>query len=109
MELIDLTPLFNAIIAILAAVITPRLVRWLNAKASAEELEHLYDWVKIAVAAAEQIYPRSAAESKKKYVLAFLEDHSFSVDTEAIDRAIEAAVLELHAGLYGKDGGEGNE
>lgn len=106
MDMINLTPLVEAIIAVLCAIITPRLIRWLNARATAEELEHIYDWVKIAVAAAEQIFPRSAADLKKQYVMDFLKERGFSIDFDEIDKAIEAAVLELHAGLYGKNGGD---
>lgn len=109
MNSINLTPLINTVIAILAAVITPRLIRWLNARASAQELETLYDWVKIAVAAAEQIFPVDKAEEKKRYVFDYLKAHNFTIDFDDIDKAIEAAVLELHTGLYGKNGGGDND
>lgn len=106
MNMINLTPLFQAIIALLCAVITPRLVRWLNAKLDAADREELQFWTKLAVAAAEQLFKRSEADLKKQYVFDFLNERGFTIDFDEIDKAIEAAVLELHAGLYGKNGGD---
>ena len=49
--------------------------------------------MKIGVAAAEQLYKgQGRGEEKKKYVLEFLASMGFTVDEEAINAAIEAAV-----------------
>lgn len=98
--MINLTPLINAVIAILAAVLTPRLVAWLKAKTTAEQRNTMQAWAKIAVAAAEQGYDRDRGKLKKQYVREFLATKGFDVDLEELDAAIEAAVLELHAELY---------
>lgn len=49
--MVDLTPLINAVIAILAAIITPKIVAWFNVRLDAEERKELLAWVKIGVAA----------------------------------------------------------
>jgi hypothetical protein len=55
--------------------------------------------VKIGVAAAEQLYKgQGRGEEKKKYVLEFLASMGFTVDEEAINAAIEAAVNQLNGG-----------
>ena len=48
----DLTPIFNAVIALLAALVTAFVIPWLKRKTSAQEREDLLRWVEIAVAAA---------------------------------------------------------
>ena len=54
---------------------------------------------KIGVAAAEQLYKgQGRGEEKKKYVLEFLASMGFTVDEEAINAAIEAAVNQLNGG-----------
>ena len=97
----DITLVIKAIIALLSAVITAFVVPWLRAKRSNEELAELLDWVRIGVQAAEQIYGHIDGPRKKEYVLQYLASIGYTVDDEAIDNAIEAAVLEIHAELYG--------
>jgi len=92
----DLTPVFNAVIALLAALITAFVIPWLKRKTSAQEREDLLRWVEIAVAAAEQMWDSTQGEAKKKAVLAFLREKGFIFSESEIDSAIEAAVLKLH-------------
>lgn len=97
----DVTPVIQAIIALCATLITVFLIPWIKEKAGSQGLENMLAWVKIAVAAAEQIYTSAQGDEKKQYVLEFLESKGIVVDDEIIDNAIEAAVLELHNNLYG--------
>ena len=61
--------------------------------------------MKIAVAAAEQIYTGSGrGEEKKAYVLEWLRAHGITVDDEKLDAMIEAAVYELSQGLIPLEG-----
>lgn len=95
--MIDVTPIINAIIALIAAVITVFIIPWIKSKVEAEKLSKIMSWVKIAVDAAEQIYRESGmGEMKKQYVLDFLEDKGFTADPNSIDAMIEAAVLSLN-------------
>lgn len=94
---IDLTPLLNAFVTVLAAIVTLHIVPWIQQKYGKERAETLILWAKVGVQAAEQIYkgqPQSG-EQKKLYVLRFLESKGFTVDTDEIERAIEAAVFSL--------------
>ena len=71
--------------------------------------------MKIAVAAAEQIYVGSGrGEEKKAYVIDWLRSHGITVDEEKLDALIEAAVYELNQGVIPIEGiavkeGEDNE
>ena len=61
--------------------------------------------MKIAVAAAEQIYTGSGrGEEKKAYVLEWLRSHGVTVDDEKLDAMIEAAVYELSQGVIPLEG-----
>lgn len=95
----DLTPIFNAAIALLAAVITAFVIPWIKRKTSAQDREELLRWVEIAVAAAEQLWDSNQGEEKKKSVVAFLREKGFTFSESEIDSAIEAAVLKLHHAL----------
>ena len=93
----DLTPIVNAVIALIAAIITTFLIPWIKSKIDAAKLAQIVEWVGIAVRAAEQIYNESGmGEKKKQYVLDFLADKGFTLDPSSINAMIEAAVKNLN-------------
>lgn len=93
----DLTPIVNAVIALIAAIITTFLIPWIKGKIDAAKLAQIVEWVGIAVRAAEQIYNESGmGEKKKQYVLDFLADKGFTLDPNSINAMIEAAVKNLN-------------
>ena len=93
----DLTPIVNAVIALIAAIITTFLIPWIKSKIDAAKLAQIVEWVGIAVRAAEQIYNESGmGEKKKQYVLDFLADEGFTLDPNSINAMIEAAVKNLN-------------
>ena len=99
MNMIDITPIVNAVIALLAAGVSVFLIPWIKSKTTDAQRKELLEWVKIAVAAAEQLYNgQGRGEEKKQYVLDFLASMGFTVDEEAINAAIEAAVNQLNGG-----------
>ena len=97
----DITPIIQAVVALAAALITAFVIPWLKNKVGAQNMDLFLAWVDIAVAAAEQLYDTVDGEKKKAYVVNFLAQKGFKVDTEELDNAIEAAVLKLHNELYG--------
>lgn len=91
--MIDITPIVNAVIMLIAGVISVFLIPWIKGKVEAQKLEQIMSWVKIAVNAAEQIYTESGmGETKKRYVLNFLKSKGFTVDTVSVDAMIESVV-----------------
>lgn len=94
--MIDLTPIANAVITLVALLVTTFLIPWIKAKVSNEKLEHLKKWTTIAVEAAEMVYKESGmGEAKKKYVQSYLSTKGFTLDIDTVDALIEAAVLEM--------------
>ena len=92
----ELTEIFKLAIELIVAIASLWLVPWLRAKLNAEQVSDMLRWVEIAVSAAEQLYDAAQGGQKKLYVLGFLRDRGYDVDTDEIDTAIEAAVLRLH-------------
>ena len=93
----DLTPIVNAVITLIAAIVTTFLIPWIKSKIDAAKLAQIVEWVGIAVRAAEQIYNESGmGEKKKQYVLDFLADKGFTLDPNSINAMIEAAVKNLN-------------
>jgi type II secretory pathway pseudopilin PulG len=93
----DITPIVQAVFALVGVLITSLLIPWIRSKTTAEQQEEIKQWVKIAVAAAEQIFVGSGrGKEKKDWVLEFLAKYNLKVDMDAIDALIEAAVWELN-------------
>lgn len=99
----NITPIIQAIITLCAAVITVFVIPWVRAKVGEQDTENLVAWVRIAVAAAEQLFTSAQGTEKKQYVLDFLAGKGLTVDNNTVENAIEAAVLELHNALYGTE------
>lgn len=101
----DITPIVGAVVAVVCAVVTCVLIPYIKSKTTAEQQKEINAWVKIAVAAAEQIFAGSGrGEEKKEYVVQWLMDRGITVDAEKIDAMIEAAVYELNQGLIPLEG-----
>jgi len=96
MNMIDITPVVNAAIALIAAIISVFLIPWIRSKTTDVQRKELIEWVKIGVAAAEQLFGSGSGAEKKQYVLDFLASMGFVVDDNAIDATIEATVSKLN-------------
>lgn len=95
----DLTPVFNAFIALAAALITAFVIPWIKRNTTQKDREELLKWVEIAVMAAQQLFYQYDGEYRKTYAKAFLAAKGYDVDSDEIDGIIEAAVLRLHREL----------
>lgn len=102
---IDLTGLCNAVIALLGALVTYRLVPWLKARTTAQQQETLTAGIRTAVYAAEQLYKTGVVQDRLDYALKWLGSHGYSVDRAQVEAAVkemqlnrlELAPLELAA------------
>ena len=92
----NITDMMTALIALAAAILTTFVVPAVRRKMDAENFSELLKWVKIGVQAAEMVYNGTGmGKLKKQYVKAFLLNRGYTLDEEALDAAIESAVLEL--------------
>ena len=85
---IDLTPVFQAIIALLAALVTYKLVPWIKARTTESQQALLSATVRTLVYAAEQLYGAGKGAEKLDYVIVGLEKRGFTADRDAIEGAV---------------------
>ena len=101
MEKFDLTPIIEAFITLISALITvfviPKLTACLRQRLSAEEMNILKEWVKVAVAAAEQLYGSKTGQQKKEYVVSFLLSKGIVFNVDEVTALIESEVYRLTA------------
>lgn len=87
--MIDLTTLANALIALLAAVITAFVIPWIRAKTTVQQRELLQSVVKSLVYAAEQIFGAGRGEDKLQYVVDRLKAQGYTVDLALIEATVK--------------------
>ena len=92
---IDLTPILQAVIALVAAILTGFVIPWIKNKLNDHQSEVLACLVRTGVYAAEQIFTTEMWKEKKQYVVDLLKENGYTVDTTSLDALIEATVREL--------------
>lgn len=97
--MIDITPIIEAVIGLIAAIVGGVLIPYIRSKTTAEDRKEMQAWVLIAVKAVEQLYAgKLFGDDKKNKVIEWLENHNITVDASALDAMIEAAVYEINKG-----------
>ena len=85
------------IIPILGTILTYLIVPLIKQKTTKEQRENIYNLVKIAVKAAEQMHDAGLINiPKKEYVINFLTSKGINITIQDLDVMIEAAVQELN-------------
>ncbi len=93
----DLTPIFETLIALIGAVITAFVVPYIKSKTTVQQQTAILALIKIAVAAAEQMFgPYGFGKEKKEYVVEWLNARGVKIDADKLDAMIESAVYELN-------------
>ncbi len=88
--------LVEALVGIVAALLSVYLVPYIKSKTNAQQQEKLLHFLQIAVRAAEQIYDAPGqGEAKKTYVQSCLVKRGYKMENEIIEVMMEAAVHEL--------------
>ena len=85
---INLTPILQAIIGLLAALISYRLIPWIKARTTATQRENIRAGVRIAICAAEQIYGAGKGAEKFDHALKWLHEQGYDVCKEDIEAAV---------------------
>ena len=98
---IDLTPILQAIIALLAALVTYKLIPWIKSKTTAQQQANLSAVIKMLVFAAEQLYGANQGEQKLQYV----KERGYDIDLPAIESAVAQYInfVPAHFGLEYSD------
>ena len=87
-----------AIIGLLGTLITAIAVPLIKAKYDAEKRAKIYDYIKIAVGAADQILKVEdpTGEKRKQFVVDYLTEKGLKITMEDLNMMIEAAVQQLN-------------
>lgn len=85
---IDLTPIIQAIITLLAAIVTYKLIPWIKAKTTNEQQVMLEATIRTLVFAAEQMYGAGKGRQKLDYVVDHLKKRGFTVDRAEIEATV---------------------
>lgn len=88
--MIDITPLLEALLGVLAALITMKLLPWLKLRLTAQQQELLQATTRTLVYAAEQIFGSGTGAKKLQYVQDELEKRGFVVDLAVVEAAVKA-------------------
>lgn len=84
----DFTTIFEAVIAIIIAIVARFLVPYIKSKTTAEQQESITSWINVAVAAAEQIFGSGMGDAKLAYVQDFLSNLGIEVTTAEIESSV---------------------
>ena len=95
----SINEIISIVLKIVCFVLVAFVVPVIKKKYTQQQLEEVNDKIQMYVEAAEQIFPVDQGEEKKKWVQEKLTAAGVDVDLDAVDAAIEAAVLLLHAAL----------
>ena len=93
--MIDLTPILETIIALIAALVTYKLIPWLKARTTESQQAILMATVRTLVYAAEQLYGAGKGKEKFAYVRQKLQEKGFDVDVDAIEAAVKEITIEI--------------
>ena len=92
--MVDLIPLLQAVIALIASIITLKVIPWIKARTTAQQQVLLRSTTEILVRSAEQLYGSGKGQDKLNYVEIELERRGYQVDTAAIEASVRAMNLE---------------
>ena len=87
-----------AVIALMGTVITAIVVPLIKAKYDAEKRSKVYEYIEIAVNAAEQILKVEdpTGEKRKQFVVDYLNDKGLKISVQDLNMMVEAAVNQLN-------------
>ena len=93
---IDLTPLAEILISLLAVIITTYLIPWIKARTTSAQQEYIRAAAHVAVYAAEKFYGAGHGEQKLEYAEKVLkEDYGITLNLNKLEAVIDAAIKEM--------------
>ena len=86
----DLTPIFQAVLGLIATLLTVKLLPWIKSKTSEQHQKILMMILEMLVRAAEQIFGEKHGDEKLEYVCSELRERGYEADTDMIEAAVWA-------------------
>ena len=92
----DITPIINAVVMLIAAVITAVIIPHIKSRTNVDQQKHIMEWASIAAQAAEQLFfGTGQGAAKRDYVQDFLSKHGVTLDEAHVEALIESAVYQM--------------
>lgn len=96
MNTIDLTPLVEILISLLAVIVTTYLIPWIKANTTHKQQEYIRAAAHVAVYAAEKFYGAGHGDEKLAYAEKVLkEDYGISLNMNKLEAVVDAAIKEM--------------
>lgn len=95
MNMIDLTPLVEALIGVLATLVSLYLIPWIREKLTAEQFDKARKVVEVAVYAAEKMYGAGHGDEKLAYAEQILAAHGVKLDAKRMSAMIDATIKKM--------------
>lgn len=96
MNTIDLTPLAEILISLLAVLITTYLIPWIKARTTAAQQEYIRAAAHVAVYAAEKFWGAGHGDEKLEYAMKVLKkDYGITLNLNKLEAVIDAAIKEM--------------
>ncbi len=93
---IDLTPLFEILLSMLAVIVTTYLIPWIKAHTTHKQQEYIRAAAHVAVYAAEKFYGAGHGDKKLEYAEKVLkEDYGITLNLNKLEAVIDAAIKEM--------------
>lgn len=86
--MIDLTPIFQALICLIASIITYKLVPMIKAHTTEKQRKLIEAAVETAVFAAEQMYGAGEGQKKLEYAVNWLKERGYTVSRAEIEACV---------------------
>ena len=93
--MIDFTPLFEALIGLLAAIVTIYLIPWIKTRLTSDQIAKARMVVEIAVYAAEKAYGPGRGKEKLEYAEQILAAHGVKLDAQRLVTMIDAEIKKM--------------
>lgn len=93
--MININPIIEALIGLLAAIASVYLIPYLREKYGAEKLKRVRDVVEIAVYAAEKAYGPGRGKEKLEYAEQILAAHGVKLDAQRLVTMIDAEIKKM--------------
>lgn len=110
---IDLTPLLQAVLGLISALITAYLIPWIKSHTDANKRNFVLQLVETAVLWVEQVYWEETGEEKfrlaKERAEKELAEHNLKVDADTLTAMIEEQVIKIHNELKAEEIEEDDE
>ena len=96
--MINVTPIAEGILALLALIVSTYLIPWLKEKLTHAQLDMVYAVVDIGVYAAEKLYGAGHGDDKLAYVKDFLAERGIELDTAQLKVFVDSSIKRMEQG-----------